>query len=294
MKRWLVLLLSFLLLTTGCAYAAINEQEESYLLYFREAELRGAAGGDALRAVPLRLNERPDSPEALAEELLQQLLADPKDEHLRRIAPEGTTLRSVELRNGRAVVDLSRAYASLSGVGLTLADYAIALTLSQIPEISSVQINVLGQKLAYREQQVFRAEDVLLSSQEDVVDTVSVQLYFLDAKGNLTAEQRELDLFEGDTQISAVVRALEAGPESRELRPLFPEGFRVKTLRLEEDTCYVNLSSAQLTLLPEDEYRSTVLEGLSRSLCSLKQVEQVEFLVNGEYAVDPVEVQLEK
>lgn len=282
MRRWIMLLSCCLLLTTGCAYVAMNDQEESYLLYFRETELREAAGSDAIRAVPVCIKPQPETAEELAKALVERLMEAPEDERLSSVLPEGTTLSSLEIQNGQAVLDFSRPYASLSGIELTLADYAVALTLAQLPEISSVKITVQGRELSYREQQVFRPEDVLLSPQEDVVSTVEVSLFFPDTTGKLVAEQRTLDLFEGDTQPGAVAQALEAGPESRELRPLFPEGFRVKTLRLEDEICYVNLSSQQISTLPKEEIRP-MMEGLSRSLCSLEAVKQVEFLVDGEY-----------
>lgn len=284
MKRW-ILLLSCLLLTTGCAYAAINEQEDSYLLYFREAELREASGSDAIRAVPVCIKPRPETTEELATELVEKLMERPGEEGLGSVLPEGTELCGLEVRNGQALLDFSRPYASLSGIDLTLADYAIALTLTQIPEISSVKITVQGHELSYREQQVFCPEDVLLSPQEDVVSTAEVSLYFPNEAGELVAEQRTLDLFEGDTQPGAVARALEEGPESRELNPLFPEGFQVKTLRLEDELCYVNLSSQQLAALDKRQVRQ-VLESLNRSLCSLETIKRVEFLVDGEYSED--------
>ena len=79
-----------------------------------------------------------------------------------------------------AKVDLSSNYRSLSGVALTLADYAITLTLTQLPQIAIVSITVRGQDLAYRDTQTFTARDVLLSSNEDVIGTVPATLYFLD------------------------------------------------------------------------------------------------------------------
>ena len=60
-----------------------------------------------------------------------------------------------------------------------------------------------------------------------------------------------MDLYEGDTQVSAVARALENGPESKELSAVFPAGFRVKSVWLEEDVCYVNLPSVLLEEFPD-------------------------------------------
>ncbi len=153
--------------------------------------------------------------------------------------------------------------------------------LTQLEEISSVKITVRGQELAYREKKVFQSRDVLLSPKEDVVATVQALLYFPDEEGGLQAEERMLDLFEGDTQVGAVARALEMGPETKGLSAIFPEGFRVRNLWLEEQTCYVNFSSLLLGYLLEENEQ--VLESLCRSLCSLESVNEVRFLVDGEF-----------
>ena len=285
MKRIAAGLLCLCLLLSGCAYAAMNKQsEEGYQLYFREADLESAAGREALRPIPFTPEEKPDSVEKLAVLLVRALLKGPGEEEVKNCIPTGTALQSLSIQEGQATVDLSGAYANLSGVNLTLADYAITLTLTQLPEISSVKITVLGQELAYRDRQVFREEDVLRAPNQDVVGTVTVELYFPDGEGELKLERRRLELYEGDTQIQAVTQALEAGPHSKELLPLVPEGFRVKALWMEEGVCFVNLSPALLETLPaEREEAETVLQGFARSLCSLESVGEVALLQDGSY-----------
>ena len=181
------------------------------------------------------------------------------------------------------MVDLSSHYGTLSGVALTLADSAIAMTLSQVPEISAVQITVRGRELAYRERQVLNVREVLLTPEEDVISTVDVTLYFRNGAGVLVPEERTLDLYEGDTQVTAVAKALEGGPENRDLLSPLPEGFQVKSVWLEENICYVNLSSALLEGLDTGALH-TARQALEISLLSLEGVEEVRFLVDGEFS----------
>lgn len=109
----------------------------------------------------------------------------------------------------------------------------------------------------------------------------------MDQEGRLTAAEQTLELYEGDTQVSAVARALEDKPEGQDgLLPPLPEGFQVKSAWLEEATCYVNLSSALLAVLEEDGTVQTALQALERSLRSLEAVEEVRFLVDGEFRRD--------
>lgn len=284
MRGWIAALLCALLtLSTGCAYAAVtSRQEDAYALYFREADLDAAPGGDALREEFVTL-EDPDDPAAAAWELMERLLAGPQDESLTGVVPGGTSLLSLELEGSRAHVDLSTAYRSLSGVELTLADYAITLTLTQIPQITSVHITVRGQELAYRDKQIFTARDVLRTSTEDVVDTMTVTLYFPDEDGVLHPEERMLDLYEGDTQVGAVAKAQQGEPETAGLVRALPEGFQILSVWLEERVCYVNLSSLQLEALPEDAGVDLGMDALSRALRDLPAVEEVRFLVDGEF-----------
>ena len=282
-----------ILLTGLCLLAALSgcagrlesgRIPERYSLYFLCADLTDAAGDGALQPVDSGLAVSPDAaPDDTARALLSALLRGPESDAYRNALPAGTLLNSVTLEGSRAAVDFSRAYGSLSGISLTLADYAVTLTLTQIPEISMVRITVGGQTLDYRDRQSFTARDVLLLPDGDVVGTVTVPLYFPDASGELVPEERTLNLYEGDTQAEVVARAVENGPDNRDLYAAFPEGFRVRSAWQEGDTCFVNLSSALLETLPENANLSLALLSLDRSLNALESVEEVRYLVDGEF-----------
>ena len=262
-----------------------DENVTLYKLYFLEADLASAPGRDALRAEEVHLDTS-GSPSAqeLAEQLLQALLAGPIDSTLTAVIPADTALISLELEGTWAKVDLSTRYRMLSGVELALADYAITLTLTQLPEISSVSITVRGEPLAYRDRQTFTAGDVLFSSNEDVIGNLPVTLYLLDGEGALVPVELTLDLYEGDTQAGAVLKALLEDREGEGLQSPLPEGFRVSSIRMEENTCYVDLPSAALAGLAESPDLQLGLRALADSLLSLRAAEEVRYLVDGEYA----------
>ena len=278
-KRWIAIaLLTVLLMGIGGAIGKVGVRQESdgsaYALYFVERDLRSADGGDALRSEERTLEDSGLSTEELAAVLVAELLKGPADPTLKSPFPRGTALLSAEQKGTELRVDLSAAYSTLSGVGLSLADYAITLTLTQLPDVARVRIS----------RQVFLARDILTVPKEDVVGTVDASLYFVNGDGALTAEARTLNLYEGDTQVSAVVRALENGPETKGLSAVLPEGFKVRKVWLEEEICYVSLSSALLEGQPEPETLSQAVLALEQSLLSLDSVEEVRFLVDGELA----------
>ena len=288
-KRYLVLFLLTILIGSCVLYHPGKEPVENppYVLYFRERDLTAAAGGGALRREGADLIDTAEmETEEIAKALVIELLAGPADETLKRTIPAGTTLNSLQIERTHAAVDLSATYGLLSGIELTMADQSIALTLTQLPEILSVEITVMGENLAYRDRQIFTGRDVLLTPAGDVVGTVAAELYFLTENGSLQAVKRDLSLYEGDTQVSVVVKALESGPMEKGLAAVMPEGFRTRAVWLEDQVCYVNLSSHLAELLPEDVRIDVTLQALAKSLCSLDSVAEVRFLVDGEYAND--------
>ena len=199
-----------------------------------------------------------------------------------RSFPEGTTLQRLAVAGGRAAVDLSEQYAHLSGVDLTVADYCLTLTLTQLTGINAVRITANGRELPYRRTQLLTAADALLSGVEDVPRPIDVSLFFRDIQtGELRAQQQSLVLYEGQSRVSAVLEALLRGPEGDDgLTALLPPDFSVLSSRTEDSVCYVNFSSD--AALPADEaLRALALESLERSLLSLSGVEEVQFLVDG-------------
>ena len=58
----------------------------------------------------------------------------------------------------------------------------------------------------------------------------------------------------------------------------------MNSLWQEEGVCYVNLAAAALGTLPEDARLDLALQALASSLSGLETVEEVRFLVDGEFA----------
>lgn len=160
----LVLLLSLL-----CACAAQHAQEmdeNGYELYFL-SDPNSAGGGDAIRTQEKRLTlDGAMETEDCVRALMEALLAGPDEPSLSSPIPEGTALKSLKVSGRRAQIDLSAQYARLTGIDLSLADYCITLTLTQLPNVNAVSITADGRELPYRETQVLLSADTLLSSRE--------------------------------------------------------------------------------------------------------------------------------
>lgn len=259
------------------------DEAETLSLYFPVREESMSSGGDAITTVRVDWREmRGKTAQEQAETVMRLLLNGYQDGTIGRLVPGGTRMMSCNVSGSTATVDFSAAYGQLSGIDLTIADYCTALSLVQIPGIYTVRITVNGRELDYREKNYFRADDVLVTSPEDVVRNLAVQLYFASGTA-LVGEERILTVYEGESQVGAVIEALMAGPVGGTLTPVLPEGFSVLGTRLEGNTCYLNLAEGCETLLPEDEAaQRRVVMSLVRSLCSIRDVRQVQVLVEGE------------
>ena len=283
-KRRMSLLASLLVLLTACSAPAGPEQgTEGVLVYYLlpEEEARGADRIGA-RWESLALPEGADDlTEARA--VVERLMAGPGDESMYSPLPEGVELLGLELRDRTAYVDFSGEIRDLSGVELALADYCLTLSLTALDSVRAVTVTAQGRPLGQQPKQVFYQRDVLLSDMGDVLQTVEVSLYFLNADGALAAEKRMLSLYEGQTLAEALVAALLEGPESRELLRAVPEGFAVNYVRVDSGICYLSLPASSLALLPQDgQTQQMILWSLADSLYSIDSVEEIRLLADGE------------
>lgn len=285
MKRFCAGFLALALLLAACAARTEPvEQSEGHLIYYLVPE-EAARGGDRIQGKyeDLELPEGAGLAEE-AEAAVLRLLRGPADGLLLSPLPRGVDLLSLSIRDRIAYVDLSGEMSGLSGVDLTLADYCLTLTLTALEGVGAVSVTAQGRNLGQQPKQIFYERDVLLSSMDDILQTVEVQLYFPNGDGALTGERRTLTLYEGQTLAETLVAALLEGPRDRELIRVIPEGFTVNYVRVDSGVCFVSLPAASLAALPDDVHvQQWILWSLAESLySSIDTIEEIRLLVDGE------------
>lgn len=287
MKKSVVFLLAGLLFAL-CACGSGEEEappENSRLLYFLAPEDEGR-GGDRLQGSYELLGLAEDA--ALLEDaaaIVERLLQGPSDGELESPVPAHlhVSLAGLEIRNGLAHVDFSSEFGQLSGVELALADYCLTLSLTGLEGVSAVSVTAGGRSVAQQPKQIFYERDVLLSTMDDVLQTVDVTLYFLNNEGSLVGEARTLELYEGQTLAENLIAALLEGPQNRDLVRAVPEDFQINFVKVENGVCTLNVSAASVAGLPEDERtQQMVLWSLADSLYSIASVEGLRVLADGE------------
>ena len=283
MKRKYIALAAALLAAVLLAGCAVTGTEKDGLRLYCAVPLENHQGGDAIGSVTVNWDILPaQDKEARARAVLSLLLGGCHEQGFQSPLPAGTSLRGVEINGSTACVDFTGSYSQLSGMALTIADYCVTLSLTQLEGIYAVRITANGQELAYRDSNLFMASDVLLTSMDDVVRMVTAQLYFPDENGVLTPEERLLTQYEGQSVADVVLSALAEGPTQDGLLPLLPEGAAGITVRAEEGVCQLNLSADALTDLPSDAV-AQLEEGVAVSLLSLEGVSTVQVYLDGAY-----------
>ena len=288
--------LALLAALAACAHGGEPEAAEGGCTIYYLAREEDARGGDRIqsRLEPLDLPEEAGVQETAAA-VVERLLEGPSEGGLVSPLPPGVELLGLEVRDRTAYVDLSSSFNQLVGVGLAMADYCLTLSLTGLEGIGAVRVTAQGRPVGQQPKSVFYERDVLLSTMDDILQTVEVTLFFRDAGGALAGERRTLSLYEGQTLAETLAAALLEGPENRELSRLIPEGFGFNYVRVDGGVCYVSLPAASLHLLPEDPAeQELILRSLAGSLYSMGNVEELRLLADGEsldlFGQVPVEI----
>lgn len=277
MKKLCCALLALALLALAACAAPTEEQEEEFLLWFTGGTSTWSAASQALQGEAY-------GGEHTVPAVMAALLAGPEESSgLTSPIPAGTRLLNWSLKSGILRVDLSPPYNTLVGVDLTLADYCVTLTLTQLEGVDGVCITVNGGTLPFRDRQILRESDVVFSgAEEEPVRFFAALCFGRTESSELGVELRSFRLTENEQPALAVLEALAAGPSDQGLSPLLPPGVQVYSARVENGVCYADFSKELLSGEQErpEEYL-LMLRSITETLCSLESIQSVQILVEG-------------
>ena len=156
MRRLLLsLVLALSLLLAGCGSSG---ESSGVLLYFcTDPNDHSQLHGPAIQSQPYAGPSGPG-----VEELVNALLAGPTQDGLVSPFPQGLSLQSWELEDGLLTLNFSEQYGGLADISLTLADYCLVLTMSQIAGVESVQIQSDGHTYHSRSHQTMTFQEAVL------------------------------------------------------------------------------------------------------------------------------------
>lgn len=142
-----------LLLVLGLSGCTLTHHSSDYSLYFCASTVHGPA----LTSQPYSGSSTPD-----VEELVNALFQGPTTKGLTSPFPQGLTLLNWTLKDGLLTLNLSEQYSGLADISLTLADYCLVLTLSQLDGVDTVQIQSSGHTHHSRSHQIMSVKEALL------------------------------------------------------------------------------------------------------------------------------------
>ncbi|MGM9593399.1 MAG: GerMN domain-containing protein [Candidatus Onthomonas sp.] len=271
MRRLTALLLALcLLLLSGCGQP---EAAQGLLLYYAA---RSDTGGQSAALQGEIWPDAPDQPDP--GQLVNRLLQPPQEPQLEQVFPEELRLLSWSVSEGLLTLDFSEEYSELSGIALTLANYSLVLTLTQLETVDRVTVTVDGKSLPEGSGQNLSQSDLLLTGEARDPITLGFQLYFplLDG-GGLGTEYRESELAGTslEERIDAVILLLTQGPQHPD-QMAAPFGALENQLEHEMlgDVCLLTLPESWAELLSADGWAR---QALVNSLCELEGVEALAF-----------------
>ena len=230
-----------------------------------------------------------DSEEGKLEELLGCLAAIPEKLEYKAPLNMGFQLLDVEREGATVVLDIDAEYLKLSVTTEVLVRAAIVRTLTQLEDISYVEITVEGNQLydsmgnpvGWMNAEQFINND---GSEINTYELARVRLYFASEDGtSLIAAYREKYYSTSMQMERFVVEELIAGP-SGQVEGLYPSvnpATKIINVTTKDGICYVNLDENFLSAVNNVPTEESVY-AIVNSLVELSNINKVQILINGE------------
>lgn len=166
MRKPLSIILAAVLLLYLTACSSLNDKvQDPVNFYYRYESMNYGADPDVIGAeVYEAKGHRQDY-----EYLLSAYFVGPESYDFYTPFPEDTALKSFDLRDGTAFVQLSSPFSALSGLNLTLACACITMTVCEMTGVQQVTISVADNLLDGNPQITMTPEDFLLLDNSNIV-----------------------------------------------------------------------------------------------------------------------------
>lgn len=222
------------------------------------------------------------------------------------IAPKGfenkladVKINSIDISGDTASLDVSGEF--LDGNKVDLAKNQIVYTLTECDNIFKVNIAVDGEPY---ETLLERPAFINLGNpgeyEEDKEDSEEMSnyltVYYTDKNKEylipVTIKSDKIKTEAGssvkavESKANAALLHLIEGPDIKNIKTIFPEGIRIKSLHIEDGIAEVDLDMKMLLKFTnEKQYAEIAVESIVRTLTSIDGIEKVQFLIDGKIKV---------
>lgn len=223
-------------------------------------------------------------------ELLEKMQALPEGIDMKAPMCMGFKLLSYQLEGTQIVINVDEAYRQMIPSTEILVRAAIVRTMTQIKGIDGVSFWVGADPLTDLSGNpvgVLTA-DMFIDNQGSEINAyeqANIKLYFANEAGNALVEVNRIVVYNSNIAIErVVVDQLIAGPSNTESYPTVNPATKINSVTITDGTCYVNLDSSFLTQ-PYNVTSEVALYSIVNSLAELSNVNKVQFMIDGETAV---------
>ncbi len=275
--RSFLLILSFLLICTGCRKKEVFE-EGTAVYYLNEEETS---------IVPVGYQIPEGTVEEQAGKLLEKLAEVPETVGMKQTISEEIKLLGYTLDRKQLYLDFSAEYLEMDKVKEVLVRAAIVKTMVQLEEVSFIGFRVAGEPLTdSRGMNIgLMNENTFLDnmgSEENATKIVNLNLYFANKTGDkLTPQSTVLEYSANVAVEKIVVEQLITGPTEKGYYPTIPQDTKVMSVTTKDGVCYVNLDIG-FTAQGYDVLGQVTIYSIVNSLTELPGITSVQILVNGE------------
>lgn len=196
------------------------------------------------------------------------------------IMDSSVKLNSINYVDGNIALDFSEEYPEKD----YMCTYAIIKTFSKLPDVNKVQVTenekgIIGSDGAAIGYVL--GDDVNTEVEEDTA--IGVHLYFANAsKDQLVKEYRKINIVDTSPVEQYVVTELIEGPTTKGYQRLLASNTKVISVETTDGTCYVNFKKGFIEKnIANSGGDKLVIESVVKSLTELKNVNSVQFLVDG-------------
>ncbi len=223
---------------------------------------------------------------AILKACLLALAEGPKAPELRNPIPGGTEIRGITIKEGVAIVDLSKEFLNSSGLDEVTSRLSIVNTLTGIDGVEKVRLWIEGEDMIGPSgMPLGDMEPAELDAEGNPVpgETRTVTLYFSDSQAMyVVGENREITLPKGMSLEEKVLMELMAGPRTDDLWDAIPEGTKLLSVSTKDGICTVNFSKEYVENSPGGTASERMaIYSVVTTLTDLEGIQKVQFLIEG-------------
>lgn len=286
MKKFIVILMTLMTLTTACSKGILVEDTQTPL----ESELCVyLTNEDKTALVPYYIKTDNTDMEKQISTVLRTLKEGVDDQAYQATIPETLVIEAVNVSGENAIVHIGEDFIYLNQVDFILCRSSLIKSLTAIDGIASLEffINGIPMKddngIVYGQ---FFDEDVVTeaintSSSEEEVNLI---LYFPDSQGERLVRVNRKVMINNTEQIEAkIIEELKLVPEGYGVTSVMPQESQLKSIEVTKGICYVDFNDAFRT----KNYGGSTGElmtiyAIVNSLTELPNISRVQFLIEGE------------